>query len=654
MINNIKHFSLTNHPMIHDEEALTTLELLGRIVPKINECIQQINVHTEELERELAKLPVYTEENVQGAIADGTIEKLINDNLFSTINSRINVLINQLGNLVMHSSSTEGNAELLDARVSHGIVYNTLGTHVRALGDGSAFNDAVRPGTVMENRIMPGMMGGDMSKLFTALYNVPMAGRWNQENGYFNTTLDFVAHSGYNVSDPIPCEFGDMFLLKSYIFGPLVKPAVVFDSSGNVVEVLGRFGESNWDERTETITVSHPQAYAISFIVGTSYVANFRAMRYTGALPDESAMNYQGYWHMHAKRRTDTITDRAQIKCWFDLSKINRDPGFITVNARLASFTNVKGWTFRAFASTSGETYDKQLPISAAGYTFEPDTGLRIPITDIPDQNDEGEEITHLAIFFDFLPEEGKEDEYMEVFMIAPDANGVYPENAELHGAVDTDDLNVVPPNASASLIYQKKLLGLGDSLMAGNRLKKYDSWFDIVADLRDMTFINGGVNGSPISNNSNDPTAMVDRIDGLLEQMPDPDYFILIGGANDLRLNIPIEPFKEDIRTIITKVRVSSPKCKILLGTNWKRTQTIANKAGHSESDYCVAMMEVAEEMNVPCVNNYTRGIDFTDMQTAAWADEGRVSGENGNLHFSKEANEYIARQYVGELERL
>lgn len=43
MINKIGHYAIENNPTIYDEEAMTALELCGRVTAKVNEVISQFN-----------------------------------------------------------------------------------------------------------------------------------------------------------------------------------------------------------------------------------------------------------------------------------------------------------------------------------------------------------------------------------------------------------------------------------------------------------------------------------------------------------------------------------------------------------------------------------------------------------------------------------
>lgn len=64
--------------------------------------------------------------------------------------------------------------------------------------------------------------------------------------------------------------------------------------------------------------------------------------------------------------------------------------------------------------------------------------------------------------------------------------------------------------------------------------------------------------------------------------------------------------------------------------------------------------MVEVAEEKGVPCVNNYAHSLNLLDDHVIEWADEGYITDDTPNLHFSRAANEYISTAFIGELERM
>lgn len=666
MINPINHFALTAWPSVHDEEALTALELQARTTAKVNECIEVINKQVDIITAELAKVPDLARDALDAAIKAGIISEQLNGELMdalrvnlSTLQKSIDATNARISSIVAGGTPTDGNTELIDARTpASGSAYTTLGTHVRAIETGEALSDAVRPGVIKTGRIMAGNLGGDMADRHIIRETVPMAGKWERKGYYDPDTLDYTEHSGYYVSAPIPCEYGDSYQIMSYVFGPNVYPAIVYDVGGRPLELLGEPGKSNWDGNYHSIQVSHPDAKYISFICGTGYVSQFLVQRYTvNPYPDTAAaMQGSGYVHMHARKRTDTVTDRAQIKAWFKLPEGRTGEEIYSIPVQLLDSTNVSDMTFRLFGAVSDSSYEMGLPETASGYTFSPFDAMRPRFT-VPFETGAGAKITHVALFIDLLPLDG--EQYMDAYIppLHLDIEGVteyIPERIPgtgyaLHGNLDSDYLNIVRPGAIGSSTYGKKVLGIGDNLMSGNTLRKSDSWFNLAAGSHDMHHHNAAANGLPVAG----ADSMVTRTPAALAVMPDPDYCIIQGGANDKRLNVPVEEFQDGIRAIVEAVRTSAPRCKILLATNWHRTNS-SNSLGKYDADYVAAMLEVSEELTIPCVNNYTDSLDLLNPVIAAWADEGIVSTGTANIHFSKEANKAIATRYILELEKL
>lgn len=633
MIPKINHFALTAHTLIHDEEAVTTLELLGRVAAKMNTVVEQINENTDHINTELEKLPDYAGDAVTENIENGVIRELINADLMNALKLDLETLENRLDNLLISGSSTENNSELIDARNGKARKFATLGYHMRSLGDGSAFADAVRPGTVEPGRIMPGMLGGELTEHTTPAV-IGMGGYWTGGNAYYDKdTLERVEHASYTVSTFFPCSYGDMYELESYLFGNKVYPAVIFDEFKNPLSVLGKPGKGDWTGEKQTITVPDKNAAYIAFICGNQEIANFRARQIMVAQDFGKTSQEKGYVHMRAMKRTNTVTDRAQIR--FSLPREAAEGNFITIHP--GKMGNVAGWTFRTFNAATPETYD-QAGVSSSGYTFDPDNALRIYFETIPETTTEGEPVTHVSIFIDLLPVDGSQ--MMDVSLVLPNG-ALFP---ALHGGANRDNLNVVSPGAAGSPLYGKKVLGFGDSLMKGNTLPKPKSWFNIACGSVDMNMRNLGENGQPIHPTIHDLVAAH-------VEYEQPDYVVVQGGANDLRLGVHPATFRESLRSIVDTVREKVPACKILFMTNWRRSDYKTSE-GFGEVEYVEEMLLVAEEKRVPCMNNFAESIDLTDPNTAAWADEGLVTNGEANIHFSERANEYLAAAFIKKLE--
>lgn len=633
MINPLRHFSLTHHKTVYDEEALSSLELMGRIGAKVNELINNVN----EVNELVANLPDEVDRALSQEINSGNIAAIVGPAVLNELGTALSDLNTRISRIV--ASSGDDNTEVVDMRTGPSGSYDTAGDHLRAIATGAGFRDAVRPGTVNHGRIMAGMLGGDLAEDHTRLMAQPMAGKWGS-SGYFDKpTLAMIAHSGYSVTDLIPCKYGDTFVLKSYLFGPRVYPAAVLNAAGKMLEVIGTPGRSSWDVIEDSVMVTHPEAAYIRFVCGVGYESQFRAYRVAPNPETDpaAAMASKGYIHMIAKQRTDTITDRAQIKVWF------KRPDKTTpynIPLRLYKWANLKGYTFRVFGANEVGAYNQQLTESASGYTFDPDKGIEVNVG-----HTQVDAYPYICLFIDLLPVDGEQpmDVYLPQVAIDGDIWGV---GYALHGSLASDQLRVVHPAALGSPLYQKKLLGVGDSLMRGNTLPVSMSWFNLSAGRYDMEFHNAAVNGQSVAQ-------MSEAIDSVLAAFPQPDYFMLNGGANDLRLSVDLATFREAIINIITKVRANNPRVKILALTNWERSG-YTNDLGLIESDYVEAMLEVCEALNVVCLNNYADSLNMKDAATQSWADEGVVSGGEPNLHFSEAANIHLMPRICAALESL
>ena len=117
----------------------------------------------------------------------------------------------------------------------------------------------------------------------------------------------------------------------------------------------------------------------------------------------------------------------------------------------------------------------------------------------------------------------------------------------------------------------------------------------------------------------------------------------VIIGGANDKRLNVSIEDFKSALETIVDGVRANVPKAKLLFMTNFNRFPNSTNSLGLNDIDYVDAMLEVCKNKGVKCFDNYHEsGVTFAD-----WFDEGVAQGTTANKHISREGYKWLLPIY-------
>lgn len=217
------------------------------------------------------------------------------------------------------------------------------------------------------------------------------------------------------------------------------------------------------------------------------------------------------------------------------------------------------------------------------------------------------------------------------------------------------------------SPLYQKKLTVMGDSLIYGNELGNGCTWVTNIGIKYGMTYTNLGINGNTVAQQSTETTynAMVNRTDTV---PTDTDIFVLLGGANDKRLNVPIgeigstdkTTFIGAVTTIISNVRARCPKARILLLTTYNRYAS-RNTLGFGDEDYATAMIAAGKYNLVPVFDNFhCSGVNFLDPVMDGWIDEcwnrqqlvdGEVVYYDPTHHFGVEGYEWITPLYEAYL---
>ncbi|MCD7824216.1 MAG: GDSL-type esterase/lipase family protein [Oscillospiraceae bacterium] len=209
-------------------------------------------------------------------------------------------------------------------------------------------------------------------------------------------------------------------------------------------------------------------------------------------------------------------------------------------------------------------------------------------------------------------------------------------------------------------ILCGKSIALIGDSLAYGNKIGNDGVWLHLLALKYNMKEQNLGVNGNAVAvQSSESQTAMVERYTNIND---DTDYIIMLGGANDKRLSVPIgdvddglnTTFKGALSIIIDGFRAKYPKAKLLFLTNYNRYPS-NNSLGLSDIDYVEAMLDVCAEKCVPCFDNYhCSGVYFQNEDLLEWQDEGIYIDSTENHHLSPEAYSWIMNRYEKEIASL
>lgn len=209
-------------------------------------------------------------------------------------------------------------------------------------------------------------------------------------------------------------------------------------------------------------------------------------------------------------------------------------------------------------------------------------------------------------------------------------------------------------------ILKGKTLVAIGDSLFEGNKLGNAATWVNKM-ERYGMTVYNYGKNGNTMAKQEKE-TKVPSMCERYAQMQDGADYVVVLGGANDKRLSVPLgendstDPttFKGALRQMILGLTAKYPKAKILFMTNYNRWPS-KNELGISDIDYVLAMEEICRIYSIPCFNNYyNAGISFHNPAQSCWIDEGLVLGINENRHFSNEAYDWLLPKYAALLAAL
>ena len=210
----------------------------------------------------------------------------------------------------------------------------------------------------------------------------------------------------------------------------------------------------------------------------------------------------------------------------------------------------------------------------------------------------------------------------------------------------------------SHKILKGKTMVAIGDSLFEGNLLGKPYTWVNKMATVHGMYVYNYGKNGNTLAKQERE-TANAPMCERYEKMHPEADYVVVLGGANDKRLDVPIgdndstdpSTFKGALRQMILGLTAKYPKAKILFMTNYNRWPS-KHALGLSDIDYVDAMLEICALYAIPCFDNYRQsGISFQNPNQLAWIDEGLALGRPENHHFTGEAYDWLLPKYAALL---
>ena len=117
--------------------------------------------------------------------------------------------------------------------------------------------------------------------------------------------------------------------------------------------------------------------------------------------------------------------------------------------------------------------------------------------------------------------------------------------------------------------LHGKTIVALGDSLFHGSKDCKGNTWLEMMARRNEMTLYNYGHNGNTVAVQHTEAQTLPPMCVRYADMADGADYVVILGGANDKRLNVPLggdnstdpESFCGALNILIAGVTAKYPK---------------------------------------------------------------------------------------------
>ena len=128
--------------------------------------------------------------------------------------------------------------------------------------------------------------------------------------------------------------------------------------------------------------------------------------------------------------------------------------------------------------------------------------------------------------------------------------------------------------------LHGKTIVAIGDSLFHGNKDCQGNTWLEMMARRNEMTLYNYGQNGNTVALQHVEEQPLAPMCVRYADMADGADYVVVLGGANDKRLSIPLgdiasssaETFCGALNILIAGLTEKYPKARILFMTNYNR----------------------------------------------------------------------------------
>ena len=206
-----------------------------------------------------------------------------------------------------------------------------------------------------------------------------------------------------------------------------------------------------------------------------------------------------------------------------------------------------------------------------------------------------------------------------------------------------------VPMTVCPNRLYGKKIVAIGDSMVAGNGVAEQDLWLTKIATRNNMTYVNYGINGSFLSRKP----GLVDGCNGVCDRMTemddDADYIVVYAGTNDAGQSVTIgdenatskEEFIGAVRQTCKQLLAKYPTGKIMFITPYRKYSTFLSYIEAIENTCC--------KYGIPVFNNYRNGGICWEISAQT-----NLLTQGDNTHLNAAGHEFVSYKFEDMLRRL
>ena len=534
-----------------------------------------------------------------------------NKNDVETINSQLDTITND--------KISKGESGIItNAMLSQEVKESMTGGSVAVVG-----NDGVASNNIISKSITQSLLSPKLREQLTI--DEKKSYTLNPLKGYYTNSLTYEENNNYTTIEPLECYLGDEFIVNHCVSGKTAYYCCLLDKNKQPIEVINN-GDGSTIATEKTYKINNANARYVVFTTSTGRVSSL----YVKKVEVKNINKYITTIDNSINDVKSVLSEFKEIP--YTENTIN---GYYDYKGSFVATTNSNKYRNTELLECSyGDEFEFQsYGIGNSAYQVVEFDVNRIPLGAYLQGSGSSNSYTikkHKIV--------NNETKYI--------ALSYYVGGLTLNKKILIDKLPSADTNIK-DILFEKTIVGLGDSLMYGMGLDRDKPWIALLGKKYNMKYFNCGVNGKKIAG----VDGVANEFETLLQNnnVPDEiDYIVIDGGANDNANGISIgkstdttvNTFKGAMNVLIQKILDKYPTAKILFLTNYSRYP--------GDINFVDAMIERCEYYSIPCFDNFRKsGINFLNPDNFHTKRNLIFENQQYKKHFSAKGYEYLLPIY-------